>query len=854
MPHSGSPAVLPRRSTRGRGADALGFGGIAVQLALVLGVAHVYRIEEVHVFPTVVPLLFGGFVAHALLPMRWRRPFFVVLGLGALWGLLGLYALPVVAVGGGLIALCHLPVPLRLRAALLAAVGAAGAGYVLLGRAGLLPMRYPALVEVVPVVLASLFMFRLALYLRALALDRAAHDADVWTRLGYFFLFPNPFLPLFPVVDFGVFRRSFYRADALDVYARGVVWMARGVAHLLLYRVLYYHLLPDASAVGGALGVALWMGATFGLYLRVSGLFHLAAGILCLFGYDLPPTHRRYLLATSLPDFFRRLNVYWHDVLQATVFLPVLRRLRPRATAEGAGALVAATLATFAASALLLAWQAFWLGAEATPDATDAVFWSLVAGLTAAGLVRRRARPRRRLGPLRAGAANVAVLGIVVVLWSLWAMPSLGAWAAMLGRAAASPPAEWALLLGVLGALALLSAAARATAARAGALRPHAARLARLGYAAGALALLALPLLPLDPGAAAVADGLREDRFHQRLDDLPPRGYADELLDGSYSTALWRAYGRQPADWQHNITDTPAGERVGGLLGYRLVPNVSTRFKRAPMQTNAHGMRDAPYTLAKPPRTYRLALMGSSYEMGWAVRQDETFEARLEQRLNDAHGGRGRYHRYEVLNFAVTGYGLVQMIEQLETTVGHFEPDAVVLPIHESLFNRVLEPVLQAYHRGELIDEPYLHALAARAGLVAGAPLPELRERLVPFQEEAALWAYARIAAWSRERGIVPVWLYLPGTRVRPPGLLTVIGRLEARLEPMGYVVMRADSLYVPHGPMRYRRAPWDDHPGPEAHARMAERIYDLLLEHAGALRLDVESDADAGPGDAQSP
>ena len=44
---------------------------------------------------------------------------------------------------------------------------------------------------------------------------------------------------------------------------------------------------------------------------RVSGQFHVACGMLHLFGHALPETHRRYLLAESFTDYWRRINIYW---------------------------------------------------------------------------------------------------------------------------------------------------------------------------------------------------------------------------------------------------------------------------------------------------------------------------------------------------------------------------------------------------------------------------------------------------------------------------------------------------------------------------------------------------------------
>lgn len=51
-------------------------------------------------------------------------------------------------------------------------------------------------------------------------------------------------------------------------------------------------------------------------------------GFMNLFGYDLPETHRKYLLAHSLTDFWRRINIYGKDFMVKMVYFPVYFRLR----------------------------------------------------------------------------------------------------------------------------------------------------------------------------------------------------------------------------------------------------------------------------------------------------------------------------------------------------------------------------------------------------------------------------------------------------------------------------------------------------------------------------------------------
>ena len=185
-------------------------------------------------------------------------------------------------------------------------------------------------------------MFRLIVYIYELRHDKT--PVSPVQTLSYFFMLPNVCFPLFPVIDYKTFRRNYYDDDAYRIYQTGIDWIVRGVIHLLLYRFVYYHLTLAPSEVTGPAQLIQYLVANFLLYLRVSGLFHLIVGLLYLFGFRLPETHNRYLLASSFTDFWRRINIYWKDFMQKVFYYPAVFRLRKLGTTK---AMVIATLYVF---------------------------------------------------------------------------------------------------------------------------------------------------------------------------------------------------------------------------------------------------------------------------------------------------------------------------------------------------------------------------------------------------------------------------------------------------------------------------------------------------------------------------
>jgi len=108
---------------------------------------------------------------------------------------------------------------------------------------------------------------------------------------------------------------------------------------------------------------------------------------------------------------------------------------------------------------------------------------------------------------------------------------------------------------------------------------------------------------------------------------------------------------------------------------YELKPNLDVLLRGVPLRTNSHGLADREYPLKKPPNTYRIALLGSSWTMPASVDPETAYQFVLEEQLNARSTGVS----YEVINFGVEQYGLGEIIGTLEHRVLAFEPDMVIL-------------------------------------------------------------------------------------------------------------------------------------------------------------------------------
>ncbi|HEU0048542.1 MAG TPA: hypothetical protein VFQ43_13165, partial [Nitrososphaera sp.] len=398
---------------------------VMAQLVLLAFVIRQFQIES-SAFLRVALLAFLGFTVHAFLPFRYRLPFFVLLSLSGIGIVFGVpNGAWLMGIGLLLIAICHLRVSFPTRVVLLVLVG----GLLASLRANWL--RAPWSQAVWPI-LGSMFMFRLIVYLYDLRHEKQL--VSVWRTLAYFFLLPNVCFPLFPVVDYKTFRRTYYDDDPYRIYQRGVDWMARGVVHLLLYRYVYHYLTFAPAEVMGAGDLLRYMVSTFLLYLRVSGQFHVIVGMLHLFGFHLPETHHLYYLASSFTDFWRRINIYWKDFMLKVFYYPLYFRLR---TWGNTTALVVSTLLVFLATWFFHTYQWFWLRGTFLLSGPDVLFWAILGLLVVANAIyetkygRERTLSKPSWSFRRFTSISLRTAGtftVICVLWSLWTAESLSAW------------------------------------------------------------------------------------------------------------------------------------------------------------------------------------------------------------------------------------------------------------------------------------------------------------------------------------------------------------------------------------------------------------------------------------------
>jgi D-alanyl-lipoteichoic acid acyltransferase DltB (MBOAT superfamily) len=848
-------------------AETASFWMIAGQVALLVGVLYVYDIEA-RVFRSVIaPLVLFGFIANHYAPAGQRLALFFLLGLASVVAALGIAdpaaAAWLLGAALALIGVCHLPAPLWARVGLLA-IAAVGLGAV---RIGVIETSWGSIV--VPL-LASMFMFRLAIYLYDLRTGKA--PKSVWARLSYFFTPPNPVFPFFPVVDCATFGRSHYNEDACRIYQRGAQWMLRGVVHLLIYRVIYMHLQIAPENVSSPLELLQHVTTNFGLYFRISGLFHLITGMLLLFGFNLPETHSRFYFSSSFTEVWRRMNIYWKDFMQKMFFNPSFTRLK-RLGASHQAAILGAIAIVFTSTWALHSYQWFWLRGSVFLDLPDMLFWvvfgaflAIQTSLEPARTARRGSGGRERLlGPgLSRVVRTVCTMLVLCVMWSLWTSDSLLGWvdllaasgvAPALGAPSAAGVADWLVTLASLAVMVFAVAVAmglslgllHAGEPQRRRVAPSDPRRSALGAAAIGVVLASLlavqapgvqPLLGIE--GRSLLESISATRLNRQDQALQRRGYYEELTDlNQLSPELWAVLAARP-NAIGTSADNPTMRFIDDYLAREYAPLAQGIFNGVTNTINRWGMRDDDVERAKPANTVRIALVGASRSVGWGVEHDVVFEARLEEALNAASRERGG-PRYEVLNFSVDGYQPVQRLLLLERKVWDFEPDAVIFTGQRA--DKDIDHIAEMFVRGRPAPYDFVETALARAEIEPSMELSRIKSRLAPFGEEIMAAVYRRVAELCAENGAAALWMYIPslaGLEAEPRVRAEQVA--EAAREA-GFMSLETERMYDGLEVEAIEQGPWDGaHPNAHGHQVIADLLLERLvaLETEGAIELGL--------------
>jgi lysophospholipase L1-like esterase len=290
----------------------------------------------------------------------------------------------------------------------------------------------------------------------------------------------------------------------------------------------------------------------------------------------------------------------------------------------------------------------------------------------------------------------------------------------------------------------------------------------------------------------------------------------------------------------------PAGLPLVDRVMTLAAPNVVGRLASGVLyRTNGFGVRGPNFPRRKPPRTFRLLVIGDSLTMGAGVAEEDTYAARIERRLNDPPKDR----RHHVINLGIAGLNAGHVMDRLERLGLSFEPDLIV---YGYTLNDVEGPNYQWIER----RPSYAASLERWTALRAGWRLPafvksrfySLLELVSPpedsyvhvldvnhFENPAAVADLGaqldRLATAAAARDVCV--LLLQHTDLHFLHVFHPFRRhyraVEALARERGFHVQPTHTYFTGHRPPDLWVSLKDPHPNADGHALLAEALWDGL-------------------------
>jgi hypothetical protein len=264
------------------------------------------------------------------------------------------------------------------------------------------------------------------------------------------------------------------------------------------------------------------------------------------------------------------------------------------------------------------------------------------------------------------------------------------------------------------------------------------------------------------------------------------------------------------------------------FLRYELKPNVKRRYSAGMRITNSIGLANPEYGYEKPPHTRRIALLGDSIGLG---PYGHDYETLLEGRLNQT-GVTPDIQRFQIFNFSVYGYSVVQMMDVALDKAPQFRPDVylVVLTNLEAMpkggwRTHVARLVLS---RTDLKYD-YLRGVVAKAGVTPTDHLATIRFKLAPFFVPVTRWALEQIRDRAAAQGAQMIVVLMPAA-IDPNNTASYFNRLRPAVDGLGVPVIDLRDAFRSVNMEDVQVDPKSDvHPNVRGHEVIFESLYAKL-------------------------
>jgi hypothetical protein len=337
---------------------------------------------------------------------------------------------------------------------------------------------------------------------------------------------------------------------------------------------------------------------------------------------------------------------------------------------------------------------------------------------------------------------------------------------------------------------------------------------------AGLLVLHRLPIVlrhsPFSKPLGQLVGPMSNDAMTRDNVDALVGGYYEGLRPGGKATGAGLPGERDDIQFRNDF------------LRYELKPNLKRPYQSGMRITNSMGLANPEYPYAKPPHTRRIAVLGDSLTLG---PYGHDYVALLEDRLNQ-NCRTADVQNYQVLNFSVYGYSIVQMMDAGLDKAPRFQPDAYVVAMTNL---ETMETEGWRTHIGSLLNSgvdlkyDYLRKVVAEAGVQPTNHLVAIRRKLQPYFIPVTAWALDQVRDHAKAQGAQMVIFMIP-TPINPDFVRADFNYLHKATDATGVPVIDLRDTFRSVNLDSIRVDPaWDIHPNVLGHKMIADSLFRTL-------------------------
>jgi hypothetical protein len=698
----------------------------------------------------------------------------------------------------------------------------------------------------IPYVIGSFFMFRSISYLHEVKFMKK--EILLIDRINYFLLVPNFSLPLFPIIDYKIFTSCFEGINSKTL-SRGTLLIARGVFQMMLFRYIYHELIIPYDQIHTALQTLTFIVANFLIILRVIGAFHIAIGLIIIFGYNLPAIFNNIFFSTGFSNLWRRTNMYWRNFIIKIFYYPIYFRIKNIGIYP---ALFISTFVCFFITWMLHNYQWFWLKGFFPIETKDLIFWGVFGLLVAVNtLIQQRKLDRETVkaptafGFLRQAVAGLLVLLTMSVLWSIWTCNSLTYWWRLISNLKNIDLLQLRVILFMVLGYIFVAAIYHSYE------NPANRKLNFIRHNKNAFAFSAFIILLLGLKVSGNIT-LRNNSmfFRTRLEPILTEqlnkadlkmidnGYYTNLITtNNYCSQVWINDNDISRNWTKYITSKTTRQSFDLYLT-KNIPHAKVAHKGITYTLNSYGLRDKEYSAIKPDSCYRIIILGGSYECGNGMNDGEDFISEVENKLNENYNAtiKGKRVRIELINFSSNGYRLIQRFYQYKENARMWKPDAVLLFIHTNYRMRIINYMNRLIYQDFPVTDPYLKHIIEVSQIRKGDLEPVVKEKLAPYGDSLNFYAVNEISKMTHEDNTRLIAVYLPA--IRQNSLLRDSIFTATICKNYDMQLINLSGVYSGYAVEELALSDVDFHPNKMANDLIAEKLLNEIIDKQNYFNL----------------